>query len=140
MKPPETYDFCIEVTVRERDLDELDHVNNTVYLQYAESVARAHADALGLGMEKMNSLGGSFVVRRHEITYHLPANLGDMLTVATRLGRMGGVRAERFTGIFRGPSLIAEANTEWVWIALETRRAARFPVYVRNVMSTSATP
>ncbi len=135
MSSPVDYDFSIDVTVKPEDLDELDHVNNTVYLQYAERVARAHAEDLGIGMERMESFGGSFVVRRHEIIYHLPANLGDRLTIATQLGPIRGVRAERFTGIFRGESLIVEAKTEWVWIALETRRAARFPAYVKDILS-----
>ena len=37
------YSHLIRVQLDE--IDELGHVNNTVYLRYAEDVARAHADA-----------------------------------------------------------------------------------------------
>jgi acyl-CoA thioester hydrolase len=61
--------FIQSLTVDADHLDEFGHVNNVVYLQWAESVAWAHSAALGLGMADYQRLGAGCVVRRHELDY-----------------------------------------------------------------------
>jgi acyl-CoA thioester hydrolase len=108
-------------------IDEQNHVNNAVYLQYAEQIARAHSDALGLTSERMRELGGSFVVRRHDIVYHLPCFLGDQLSLRTRVVSQRGARACRQVEMWRGEDRVADCETEWVWIAAATSRPQRIP-------------
>jgi acyl-CoA thioester hydrolase len=116
------YTICIRV--RHHEVDLLGHVNNAVYLNYAEEAAIAHGEHAGYGIAQMREkAGGIFVVRRHEITYHHPAVAGEELAVTTRVTAMGGVRATRCTTIVStsGGRLIAEAKTEWVWVGNEGR-------------------
>jgi acyl-CoA thioester hydrolase len=119
--------FSLSLTVEESDLDELLHVNNAVYLQYAEQIARAHSDSLGLTLERMHELGGQFVVRRHDITYHLPCHLGDTLELRTHIVSQRGARAVRHVEIWRGAERIVDCETEWVWIDIHTSRPQRVP-------------
>jgi len=124
---PSEVQYRVSITVSPDQIDELDHVNNAVYLQFVEIAARAHANSVGLSFEGMVAKGGVFVVRRHTITYFRPAKSGDELEIATRIGEMRGARAVRYVWILRGSDLLAEAETEWVWIDPQTRRPKAMP-------------
>jgi len=124
---PEQVQFRVHVSVRPEEIDELDHVNNAVYLQWVELAARSHAASVGLDFEGMLNVGGVFVVRRHTITYFRSAHQGDKLEIATRIGEMRAARALRHVWILRGEELLAEAETEWVWIDPKTRRPRAMP-------------
>ena len=62
------------VSVMPRDIDEQNHVNNTVYLRWVQEVATAHWQALASN-EAQEGIG--WVVVRHEIDNKTPACLGD---------------------------------------------------------------
>ena len=47
----------VTLTVEPGDLDDLNHVNNTVYLAWCERVARAHALREGMGTGALVALG-----------------------------------------------------------------------------------
>jgi acyl-CoA thioester hydrolase len=123
--------LTLEVTPH--DIDEMGHVNNVVYLRWVEAVARAHSDFLGFGFERYKSLGAVPVVRRHTITYHVPAMEGDTVQVHTRIAALQGVRAVRETRIERAGVLLAEAETEWVWVDPVKNRPVRIPDEVISV-------
>jgi len=120
--------YAYTIRVQPGEIDELGHVNNTVYLRYAEDVARAHSDALGLTLKVYKELGVVPVVRRHTITYFQSAVLGDEVTVSTCVEAFKGARAGRTTKLGRqGGVLLAEVETEWVWITVERGRPTRVP-------------
>jgi acyl-CoA thioester hydrolase len=121
------HEYAIELIVHSDDIDELDHVNNAVYLQYVEQVARAHSDSLGFTVEHWFRTKGIPVVRRHTIVYHLPARDGDKLRVHTRIKSMKGVRAVRATSITRDGVPVVDVETEWVWVEPTTQRPMRIP-------------
>ncbi|MGV3618496.1 MAG: acyl-CoA thioesterase [Fimbriimonas sp.] len=134
------HEFAIELVVHSDDIDELDHVNNAVYLQYVEQVARAHSDSLGFTVEYFLSADAVPVVRRHEVIYHLPAHDGDNLRVHTRVKSMKGVRAVRHTTITREGVPIVDAETEWVWVEPKRMRPIRIPENVRAAFVAAETP
>ena len=120
-----------EVTLE--DVDDLEHVNNAVYLSYIEDAARAHAEREGLTLEAFRRHGVIPVVRRHEISYHRPAELGDVLLVSTRVVELGGAKAVRNNEVRLAETgmLLVEAVTQWVWLDPESRRPKRVPEAVR---------
>jgi acyl-CoA thioester hydrolase len=115
--------------VRSYELDENGHVNNAVYVQWAEHLTAEHAEAAGFGREWTVARGGAWLVRRHEVTYHLPAVRGDEILATVRVLALGGVRGVRHTAIRRGAdgALLAEVRSEWVWVRLADGRPARVP-------------
>ncbi|MEJ2290832.1 MAG: thioesterase family protein [Deinococcales bacterium] len=131
--------LTIELEVQDTDLDELGHVNNAHYLRYAEQAARAHSAARGFPLEAYIELGALPVVRRHEIRYRRPARPGDRLAVTTELRRLDSRRAVRHTDIRRADdgALLAEADTEWVWIDAERGRPVRVPQDVLDAFEAS---
>jgi acyl-CoA thioester hydrolase len=118
--------------VRSYELDSNGHVNNAVYLAYAEEVAVLHAEALGFGREWTQAQGGAWVVRRHEIVYHRPARLGDELELTTTVLSMRGARGMRHTRIaLVDDALLTEISTEWVWVRASDGRPLRVPEELR---------
>jgi acyl-CoA thioester hydrolase len=115
--------FQQTITVGEQHLDDLDHVNNVVYLQWVQDVAKAHWAALAKGELDRKY---AWVVLRHEIDYHRPAKLGDQLTVATWVGETGGYRSVRHVEILssEGARLVT-AKTVWCLIDAVSFRPAR---------------
>ena len=123
----ERHSFEHLVKVKPEDIDELGHVNNAVYLQYVEAVGRAHAEHLGLTLEAFRACGVVPVIRRHVVTYHRPALLGDTLRVSTRVTQMGGPKAERHNQVRRADALLVDVVTQWVWLDPFSGRPKRVP-------------
>jgi acyl-CoA thioester hydrolase len=122
-------EFTIRWPVRGYELDSQGHVNNAVYLSWAEEVATAHAEAAGYGRDWSVSRGGGWVIRRTEISYHRPAVYGDEVELTVRVELVRGARGVRRTAIRRvgDRELLVEVLTEWVWVRLSDGRAAPAP-------------
>lgn len=121
--------FSTTWRVRSYELDSNAHVNNAVYVAYAEEVAALHAEALGFGRDWTIQRGGMWVARRHEITYLRPANYGDELRLTTEVQEMRGARAIRHTTISltADSTALVDMRTEWVWLRVSTGRPDRIP-------------
>ena len=110
-------------------LDELGRIRSAVFLRWTEEVARAHAEAVGVGAARMLAEKAIVVVRQHELQLHRPAYPGDLLSVTTRVISARGLRAVRDNRVVRVQTgeLIASCRTVWVWINPETGRPQRPP-------------
>jgi len=122
------------VSVMPQDIDEQNHVNNTVYLRWIQDVATAHWQAIA-SRETQESIG--WVVLRHEIDYKAPACLGDDIVLRTWVGKATRLTFERFTEILRSGDgqLFSKARTLWCPINAQTGRPVRVPVEVRERFS-----
>jgi acyl-CoA thioester hydrolase len=122
-------EFTLRWPVRGYELDSRGHVNNVVYLSWAEEVATAHAEAAGYGRDWSASRGGGWVIRKTDITYHRPAAYGDEVEVTVKVELVKGARGLRRTTIRRGAdgTLLADVLTEWVWVRLSDGRPMAAP-------------
>ena len=120
--------------VSPRDIDEQNHVNNTVYLRWIQDVATAHWKSLAPA-EAQAAIG--WVVLRHEIDYKSPASLGDEIVLRTWVGKASRLKFERFTEIRRkiNNQLLAQARTLWVPIDTRTGKPTRVSAQVRSQFS-----
>ena len=121
--------FSARWRVRSYELDANGHVNNAVYLNWAEEIATEHAEAAGYGRDFSQAKGGGWIIRRSEITHHHPAVYNDMVDVEVTVEWIRGARAVRRTWIRRTAdnALLAEVTTEWVWVRLADGRPAPVP-------------
>jgi acyl-CoA thioester hydrolase len=122
-------EFTLRWPVRGYELDSLGHVNNAVYLSWAEELATAHAEAAGYGRDWSAGRGGGWIIRKTEITYHRPAVYGDEVELTVRVELVRGARGIRRTTINRvgDGELLAEVLTEWVWVRLNDGRPVAAP-------------
>ncbi|MCU0358359.1 MAG: acyl-CoA thioesterase [Cyclobacteriaceae bacterium] len=113
-----------EIIVQHKDLDELNHVNNVVYLQWVQDIASAHWQTLATeDMLKKYS----WVVLKHEIEYFGQAFLNDHLQVSTWVDSSEGFRSIRqaefhHTGTKK---LLVRARTTWCLLDSTTLRLKR---------------
>lgn len=122
-------EFSLRWPVRGYELDSQGHVNNAVYLSWAEELATAHAEAAGYGREWSAGQGGGWVIRRTEIIYHRPAVYGDEVELTVKVEQVKGARGVRRTTIRRvaNGEPLAEVLTEWVWVRVSDGRPAPAP-------------
>src|SRR5438309_7342769 len=104
--------FEIIVPVVAADIDEQNHVNNTVYLRWVQDVATAHWRAIA-GREAQDTIG--WIVLRHEIDYKAPAMLGDEIVLRTWVGTATGLTFELCNEIRRkcDCQLLCATRTLW---------------------------
>ena len=121
--PPDRTPFNLTLTARPEDIDELGHVNNTVYLRWVQEVAVAHWQAVAPIDDIARRV---WVVTRHEIDYRHPTLVGEPLVATTWVGNPKGARFDRFVEI-RGSdgSLRCAAHTDWALLDAESRRPLR---------------
>ena len=127
--------FEMVIPVLPVDIDEQNHVNNTVYLRWVQDIATAHWRAVA-SPKAQKSIG--WVVLRHEIDYKGPATLGDEVVLCTWVGEATRLTFERFTEIRRNRDgrLLSQARTLWCPIDAETGRPVRVSADVRAQFST----
>ncbi|MGC1185315.1 MAG: acyl-CoA thioesterase [Candidatus Dormiibacterota bacterium] len=127
--PEDPLTFTARWPVRTYEVDRQGHVNNAVYLNYAEELSAQHSEHLGYGQAWASALGGAWVIRRNEILYHSPARFGDELELTVQVELVKGARGQRRTRIclFPDGTPVAEIFTEWVWVRASDGRPAPVP-------------
>ena len=123
------------VPVLPADIDEQNHVNNTVYLRWVQDVATAHWKSLA-SAEAQTAIG--WIVLRHEIDYKLRASFGDEIVLRTWVGQASRLKFERFTEVRRkiDNQLLSQARTLWVPIDVRTGKPTRVSAELRAQFST----
>ncbi|MRH87771.1 thioesterase [Nocardia sp. SYP-A9097] len=82
--------FSVPITVRGYELDINGHLNQAVYLQYAEHARWEMLKAAGTPGEKMVAAGIGPVVLENNIKYFRELHLGDEVTVSCEFEWQGG--------------------------------------------------
>ena len=122
--------FEIPIVVRAEDIDDMDHVNNVVYLGWVQDVAIAHWMA-----RATDALRAEFgwVATRHELDYKQAAVFGDAITARTWIGTVDSRRFERHTAIVRNRDgvVLARGRTLWCLINRATGRITRITPELR---------
>lgn len=122
--------FVIRKIVGAGDIDAFNHVNNARYIDWANEIAWAHSDALGLSMDDYIRIGTGCVVWRHEFDYLAPAHLGDEIEIATWIAendnRVRLVRAYEMRQ-FQTGKIVFRGRTKFVCIDMKTGKPARMP-------------
>lgn len=124
--------FVIQRRVEWMDLDVYDHVNNAVYVNYAEEVAAQDMLARGWSPVKLAEAGLSVVTKRVHIQYLSIASLGEMLNISTHplnIHEMGGTRDVSITRA--DGSSVAECILDWELIDRKSGEARLLPASLR---------
>lgn len=131
MEPPVPNAFALPLVVGPQDIDEQGHASNVRILDWMNRAAIGHSEAVGLTLARYRALGGTFVVRRHELDYVLPALLGDEVVAYTWAVSCRRATAERRHEVRRAADgrVVARGFNVWAWIDLRGR-PARMPAEV----------
>jgi len=121
--------FTADFTPKPSDIDENGHVNNVVYLDWAQQLATAHwrsrapADA---------QAQWAWIALRHEVDYRRALLLGETAHARTWVSdTTEGPRFDRFVRIDAPDgAMCAQARTTWVLIEQATGRPRRVPTWM----------
>lgn len=123
--------FYVEIEVKKEDIDDLNHVNNAVYVQWMDAVAREHWSFLTKNTDVSNYI---WMVNKHEIDYKNQAFLGDTITAKTYVGETGGVKSIRFIEFYKDDVLIVKSKTTWVLLDAKTYKPTRIRENITNLL------
>lgn len=117
-----------ELVVLDDVLDDNNHVNNVVYIQWMQDVAIAHATRVG-GTAATQSAGATWVARSHHIVYLRPAFAGDHVCIKTWISTLRKARSLRKYQFLRldDDTVLATGETEWVFVDITTGRPRSIP-------------
>jgi YbgC/YbaW family acyl-CoA thioester hydrolase len=130
--PPEAA-FVMERRVEERDLDQLDIVENAVYAAYAEEAAVRALAAVERSPADLKARGLAVENRRIHIQYQSPAVWGDRLRVFTYLLGLGDTGGDWVVAIQRlSDGLgIAKCILSWTLVGRASGEALLLPESLR---------
>lgn len=124
------FPYILPLRAEPADIDEFDHVNNAVYVQWMEECAWQHSIDLGLGFAEYQALDRGMAVLRHEIDYLASAYVGEECEMATWIPHSAQrIRMDRYFQLRRvadGVTLL-RAKTTFVCIELSSGRPKRMP-------------
>lgn len=123
--------FSCKIKVVESDIDDLNHVNNAIYVKWMDEVAKKHWSSLS---KDYNLEDYIWVVNRHEIDYKNEALLGDEIIAKTWVGETRGVTSERFIEFYKNEILIAKSKTIWVLLDAKTFKPTRIRENILKVL------
>lgn len=124
--------FSIDITVPKSAIDAMGHVNNVVYLQWAQDVAEQHWISK---TTPEHNTRYAWVVVNHFIDYKHSAFEGEVLVLETWIERYTSATSERHTHIRRKKDgqLLVAAKTTWCFLDRQTEKPTRIPEEVRDL-------
>jgi len=106
--------FVTQRQVEWMDLDSYEHVNNVIYVNYAEEAAAQDFTARGWSPVKLAEAGLSAVTRRVHVQYLSVAEWGETLNISTHMLNVNDTGGSRYVGISRvDGSIVAECIMDW---------------------------
>ena len=124
--------FVTQRQVEWMDLDSYEHVNNVIYVNYAEEVAAQDFAARGWSPVKLAEAGLSVVTKRVHIQYLSIASWGEMLNISTHQLEVKDTGGTRYVGITRADgSSVAECILDWELVDRTSREARILPDELR---------
>lgn len=125
---PNAFFHWMEIKVRFRDLDPLNHVNNSVFNTYLEEARIDFIRHIPEFKSSMNS-GKSFILAHIELSYLKPIHFNDKLLVGSSLLTLGNSSIKGFQAIYsqHKHELKAVAETTGVWFDISANKPTRLP-------------
>jgi YbgC/YbaW family acyl-CoA thioester hydrolase len=106
--------FVTQRQVEWMDLDVYDHVNNVIYVNYAEEAIAQDFAARGWSPAKLTEAGLGVVTKRVHVQYLSIASWGEMLNISTHPLEVKDTGGSRYVGITRADgSSVAECILDW---------------------------
>ena len=120
--------------VSQKDLDDLDHVNNIRYIEWVNQIAQTHWQS-----KAPVAIQNDFfwVLIKHCIDYTGEAKIGDVLRITTYVVKSAGVKSIRMVEIYNNTTdqFITKSETTWCFMSYKTKKPARIPLEVASLFS-----
>ena len=123
-----------EITVSKNDLDDLNHVNNVIYIHWVQEIAKEHWKSLVSNEIIKNYY---WVLLEHQIKYLNPALLNDKIMIKTYIEKTEGIRSNRIVEIYNSNNdkLLVKSKTIWCLINAKTNKPNRITDEIRKAFN-----
>lgn len=129
---PADQPFSMERQVETMDLDVYGHVNNVIYINYAEEAAAQEFASRGWPPDRLAEANLSIAIRRVHIQYLSIASWGERLTVSTHNISVRETGGSRYVGITRTDgSSVAECILDWELVEPKSGEGQPLPEELR---------
>ncbi|MTI88734.1 MAG: acyl-CoA thioesterase [Balneolaceae bacterium] len=125
---PNTFYHWHEIPVRFRDLDPLNHVNNTLFNTYLEEARIRFLGEVGQ-MQREFDEGKTFVLVKCTIEYLKQIKYPSSVLVGSGVGEIGNTSIQALQGIYDAETkmLLGTGISTGVWFDINTERPCRLP-------------
>lgn len=130
MKENEVYEKIVKVS--ESHLDDLNHVNNVQYVQWAQDIAKEHWEKKASKTLKQKYI---WVVVHHDISYKHQAFLNDEILLQTFVGQTTFVTSKRYVNIINNKTgaILVEVISKWCLLDAETKKPIKITTELKEV-------
>ena len=109
-------------------LDNNQHVNNVIYVEWMQTLALMHASQMGWDKEKYLEQRVTWVAKQHIVNYHKQVFLDDQIIGTTWIDSAKSSSCIRkYEFIDNTAHLVCSGQTQFVLINTETQRPTRIP-------------
>ncbi len=120
--------FIMQRQVELMDLDVYEHVNNVIYVNYAEEAAAQDFSSRGWSPARLAEAGLMIATRRLHIQYASIASWGETLNISTHPLRFRDTGGSRYISMTRADgSPVAECILDWELVDGKTGEARPLP-------------
>jgi len=132
--PPPPGVFSMHRRVAWQDIDSMQHVNNSVYMDYINECGFRVCSAFHWPWQRMREQGFAIFLRQAHLQYLQPAVLDDDLEISTWVSGVKRASAGRHYTFRRAQDgvLLAQAYTLGVWVNLDTQQPLHIPQEMLN--------
>ena len=131
--PTDQQVFRLSIRVGKQHIDNLNHVNNVVYVSWVQDVADAHWKSAASEELRRQC---RWVVLRHLVDYLVPALEGDELQLVTWVDPSEGAKSVRHVSIQRSSDqkVLVHAQTTWCLLDPQSGRPKRVTRDIEQVL------
>lgn len=123
-----------DITVTTHHLDDLNHVNNVVYVQWVNDIAKTHWEKAAPQDIKEDYF---WVLMSHTIDYKKAAVINDIITVKTFIIESSTITSLRAVEMYnkKTEELVAKSTTKWCFMNAHTQRPTRITPEVEELFN-----
>lgn len=123
-----------DITVTTHHLDDLNHVNNVVYVQWVNDIAKTHWEKAAPQDIKNDYF---WVLMSHTIDYKKAAVINDIITVKTFIIESSTITSLRAVEMYnkKTEELVAKSITKWCFMNAHTQRPTRITPEVEELFN-----
>ncbi len=125
--------YSKEIIVLDEHIDQHNHVNNVVFLSWAQDLAIEHWSRKTEGRFDDDVY---WVVIDHHIRYKRQAFLGENITARTYIESNEGVKSTRIVEFSRGKDLLVHVTTKWALLKRSNNRPVRVPEEITRLFKS----
>ncbi|MEP5612659.1 MAG: thioesterase family protein [Cyclobacteriaceae bacterium] len=124
----EVYSKTIEV--KKEDLDEVNHVNNVVFLRWVQDISKEHWESK---TDEQITSKMFWVVRSHHIEYKKQVFLDDQLKIKTFVNSCKGPFSERVVEFWRADERVVTSKSNWCLLGTADQKPIRIPDEIQSL-------